>query len=240
MSRAVDKATWTLWWIAAAVMALFFGLQGCSKAPSAPAPRVTEAKELTDLHHATGALYLQDKFGDMQMTCTATVIGETAGGYFMITAAHCVDGSTQPYVSFDDGDEILMLKADIIDIGLQTKGSDWATLLVKTHRQLTSVCIGKSSLLEVREPVTSVAFSLGLGKTEVDGRIELLGIHRPMINKELGADWRNCLLVDINISPGASGALVYSPRQHAAVGIIIGTVSDTHVVVLPIERVRFP
>lgn len=239
-SRVGDRVEWTIWYIFALLFTIWVGMIGCTKKVAEVPPKLPETHEITELRAATGTLYSMDKFGDYEMACTATVVGQTTDGYILLTAAHCIDALAQPFVSFDDGPEITMYRADLIDMGMEKQGDDWAILMIKTRKRIPAICIGKSSELQPRDPLTSVACSLGLGKTEVDGRVELPQIQRPMINPNLGADWTDCILVDINISPGASGSVVYSTRLRAAVGIIIGTIGDKHVVVLPIERVRFP
>jgi hypothetical protein len=237
MSRVADRIEWAVWWVAALVLSLFIGASGCRQA-SPPVPQAVETQDITDLRNATATLYSQDRFGDYNMACTATVVGQTKGGYFLITAAHCV--SVSNFVTFDDGDEVTMIRAEPVDLGLQKVGEDWAILVIKTHKRIPAVCLGSSALMMPREPVTSVACSLGMGKTEVDGRVELLRLQRPFQHPEENYDWTNYIIADINISQGASGALLYSTRQRAAVGIICGITADTHVVVMPIERVRFP
>jgi len=207
--------------------------------PQAPAPN----NFLVDFYKATVILYRQSgEDGTFAPSCTATAIMKVEGGYFFVTASHCIDPGSDYYVTSDEQPKVLWQVA-AIEKGNIAKGMDYAVLMVPTTQEFPVVPIGADPNNLLGEPVVSVTAPLGLGKQVLRGSIANPSVERSMVvhyNGKVIGNWKGGMLLQMpGINPASSGSAVGCVNQKAVCGIIVGVISTQigqEGVALPISR----
>lgn len=189
--------------------------------PPAPGPF------LADLYKATVVIYRDDS-GTLTPSCTATAIMKVDGGYFFMTASHCVEPGTDYYVSSDELPKVLWL-VRAIDKGNIAKGNDYAVLMVPTTQVFPVVDLGADPVNLLGEPVVSVTAPLGMGKQVLRGSIANPYVQRSIpvrVNGKVLGNWRGAMLLQMpGINPASSGSALACANQRAVCGIIVGAIA---------------
>jgi len=225
---------------------------GCASVSQAAAPDIPaknpdmDALE-TETHAAVGILLGQNESGGWDALCTVTAFERSGQTYRFLTAAHCVAeddqkngrvavAQTRWAISFDDKVGIHFYGADIVGVGYQRRGDDFAILEAVLDREIKPVRLAKKDA-GYGENVINIAAPLGLGKQLFRGHVSLPDLDRPIVEGSI--NWRHANLLQVNVGPGSSGSTVLSRRQGAVVAILVGNISkrsSPNVVAIPISK----
>lgn len=198
---------------------------------------------------ATALVIAEDENGGTRMVCTATAFERTGEITRFITAAHCVGDDdaahervelekTNWYVSFDNSDRKVLLPAKVVAAGYQREGDDFAVLEVTLDHAVEPIPLAPRDPA-LGERVINIASPLGLGKQLFTGHVTMEHLRRPVVVRSI--NWKDAVLLQINVGGGSSGSSVISEDQGAIVAVLVGTISngDTpNVVAIPIEKFK--
>jgi S1-C subfamily serine protease len=195
---------------------------------------------------ATALLYAQDSNGGMLMRCTATAIGRDEDAYTFVTAAHCgaVDNaeakSVSPektffYITPDQKDDKTFLKAEPIGAGYRHRGDDFMLFKVKTDHVFPIVKLGHDP--KALEPIVNIASPLGLGKQVFNGIVSNPSFDRPVIQEDI--NWTNAVGLQLfGTDGGSSGSAVVCLDQRAICAFVVGSISGSTIVAMPVSRLE--
>lgn len=187
-----------------------------------------------DFYNATGALYSQDKAGERNFRCTATVIEKTTIGYHMLTAKHCLEDAPSTYaVLFDEYSHSAYQPAVVLFADID---SDLAVFDVVTDLIVPVIPLGDETLEPVGAPVINMAVPLNLGKLLFHGFIATKRL------AEADGD-KDGLGIQLPAAGGSSGSAVVSETQHAIIGVVISIAvppngGELFVVAVPVSQVK--
>lgn len=210
----------------------------------------TEGELISRLHAATALLYAQDAEGSLNMLCTATVFGISPGKYRLVTAAHCIaeDDTVHErvkvkphgfFLTFDESEKKEFIKSKVVIVGYQHRGDDFAVLEIESSRSLPAIPLGDERLEAAGDPVLNIASPLGLGRQVFKGYTSLPRLDRPLIEDEI--NWRNAMLVQLNVGGGSSGSAIISLKQRAIIAFLVGAISEgdsPNVVAVPVSKFK--
>ena len=197
---------------------------------------------------AVGLLYSQDAQGGMQMRCTATAFEKVPKGYLFATAAHCIgsddvqkEKSASPFKTsfFITFDERLMAKkffhANPVFVGYQSRGEDFAVFEVDTTEDWETVTIGDEKDIKDGAPYWNIASPLGLGVQTFEGIISSMFLDRPLVEGDI--NWQGTLVLQqTGVNGGSSGSTLISKETKKVVGFLVGSVSGSTIIAIPISR----
>lgn len=219
---------------------------------------VPQAFEPDEIAHAVGILYSQNSQGGMTMHCTATAFEridtdvkgvKTPKAYRFLTAAHCVGSddtskersanpSTTPFfITFDEGgkEPKRFYPATPVLVGYQTRGEDVAEFEVATTDVWPVVPLGDEKKAKDGDSFVNVSAPLGLGKQTFRGQISSVYIDRPVISGDI--NWRGSIALQIvGINGGSSGSAIVHDKQHAIVGVLVGSIGGSTIIAVPISK----
>ena len=225
----------------------FVFLPGISQCRAAPTQ--SDSAFITDTYFpAVTLLYAQDDSGTMKMRCTATAFEKVDAGYLFVSAAHCAtdkDDQKQEaiekaafFVTPDENfGEKTFIRASVVACGNQNMGDDFCVFYVKTAQTFPIVSMGIDSASLAGEEVVNVASPEGLGKQVFYGRITMPKLDRSVIIDEI--NWSHTVLLQLpGTNGGSSGSAIVCLDQHAVCAFLVGTISGTTVVGLPVSRFK--
>jgi hypothetical protein len=230
---------------AALLLSMLLPLNACADSiPQQPDPKAVPSTFLTDFYKATVVLYRQSgDDGSLQPSCTATSIMKVEGGYFFMTASHCIDPGSDYYVTSDAQDPKVFWMVTAVDKGNISRGLDYAVLYVPTTEAFPVVELGTDPVNLLGEPVVSVSAPLGMGKQVLRGSIATPYVARSVVvrvNGKVLGNWKGSMLLQMpGVNPASSGSAVGCVNQRAVCGIIVGVISTEigqEAVALPISR----
>jgi len=234
---------------AALLISLLLPLSACADSARTsvtqqPDPKAVTSTFLTDFYKATVVLYRQSgDDGTLQPSCTATSIMRVDGGYFFVTASHCIDPGYDYYVTSDGQTPKVFWLVAAVDKGDAAKGLDYAVLYVPTTEVFPVIPLGADPENLLGEPVVSVSAPLGMGKQVLRGSITNPQVERSVPVRAHGkvvGNWKGAMLLQMpGVNPASSGSAVGCANQKAVCGIIVGVISTDigqEAVALPISR----
>ena len=149
--------------------------------------------------------------------CSAAVYEKIKGGYYLITAGHCVQGVPEN-ATFSVADQIggsltpvKLLKAREDDI-------DFAQFELRTDKSYPVIEIGDEDTLRVGDEVINSNFADGLGKQLSIGRVSTQNLIK---TRDCVTGCEGGFLVQIYGAGGSSGSVVISKKTHKIVGIVL-------------------
>ena len=204
------------------------------------------------VYRATALLYAQDENGGMTMHCTATLYAKAPGGYLVVTASHCLSDQenfdvedtskhikavVQPqFLTFDAVDTKEFLKAEVLAVGVQSKGDDFAILYVKLDREISTIPLGDESKEVFGSEVMSVASPAGLGRQLMHGYISMPRLDRPVKQNEI--NWTDAMMLQIPSGPGSSGSSIISIHQEKIIAFLVGAYAGNNIIAIPVSRFK--
>ena len=204
---------------------------------------------ITDTYFpAVTLLYAQDDSGTMKMRCTATAFEKVDGGYLFVSAAHCAtdkDGQKHEeienaafFVTPDENSgEKTFLRAATVACGHKDRSDDFCVFYVKTAQKFPVVSMGDDSTNMAGEEVVNVASPEGLGKQVFYGRITMAKLDRSVVIDDI--NWSHTVLLQLpGTNGGSSGSAIICLSQHAVCAFLVGIISDTTVVGIPVSRFK--
>lgn len=206
-------------------------------------------KEFQKLADSTLILYTQRSNGVLETACTGTIFDKNQDGkhYRVLTSAHCIveknlDGKRDVikrplFFTADEDDKKLFLRATIEKVGNLEAGYDLAVLIIETEKELTVASLGDSTKVKDGESILNVSVPDGLGKVCLHGFISKALINRPLEIESEGIDLMGFMLVQMDISNGASGSAIFSISQDKIIGVLTGTIGNNAIAV-PISRLQ--
>jgi S1-C subfamily serine protease len=195
---------------------------------------------------ATALLYAQDENGGMNMRCTATAIEKDGDTYTFVTAAHCgaeddTDEKTVSpektffYITPDQADDKTFLKADPIGAGYRHRGDDFMLFKVTTSRPFPVVKLGTDP--KVMEQIVNIASPIGLGKQVFVGIVSNASFDRALASEDI--NWTHAVGLQLfGTDGGSSGSAVVCMDQKAICAFVVGSVSGTTIVAMPVSRLE--
>lgn len=199
---------------------------------------------------AVALLYSQDESGGMKMHCTATAYKKVEGGYRFVSAAHCfgtdnvekeksAPTTNVPYfITFDESKSIKKFyPAEVVFVGFQHRGEDFATLDVKTDESWSTIPLGDEKKEQEGDSFINVASPLGLGKQVMYGTISNMFLDRPVVEGDI--NWKGTLVLQITgVNGGSSGSALISDKQKAIVGFLVGQIGGSTIIGIPVSRFK--
>jgi hypothetical protein len=183
------------------------------------------------VYDATFALYHRNPKGDDTFICTATAFEKIPGGYNLLSAGHCVDGTPAEdifTVSDDLGHPAVPVR--VVKARREANGEDFAVFELKTAGKYSVIPLGDERDTRVGDETLNVNFALALGKQFTRGMVASAGIYK----------FPKYFLVDEYGNHGASGSAVVSAKTHRIIGVTIGMTGEAGVGLF-IERIStFP
>jgi S1-C subfamily serine protease len=195
---------------------------------------------------ATALLYSQDEEGGMRMHCTATAIEKNATGYVFVTASHCgcednADKKTVSpakkdfYVTPDDKNEKVFIKAKVTGCGYKHRGDDFMLLQVDTKDNFPVVPLGEDP--KVLDSIVNVASPLGLGKQVFVGSVSSSSVDRPIIEDDI--NWEGVVAIQlVGTDGGSSGSSIVCASQRAICAFVVGSINHSTITAMPVSRLR--
>lgn len=197
---------------------------------------------------AVALLYSQDESGGMKMHCTATAFEKTSKGYHFVSAAHCVgtdnvakETSASPtntpfFITFDEvGKAKRFFPANVVFVGYQHRGEDFAVFNVETEEKWETIPIGTELKEQEGSSFINVASPLGLGRQVMYGTISNLFLDRPLVEGDI--NWKGTLVLQMSgVNGGSSGSALVSDEQKAIVGFLVGSVGGSTIIAIPASR----
>jgi len=164
------------------------------------------------VYDATFALYHRSPKGEDTFICTATAFEKISGGYNLLTAGHCVDGTPAEdifTVSDDLGNPAVPVR--IVKARRDETGQDFAIFELKTAGKYPVIPLGDERDSRVGDATLNVNFALELGKQFTRGIVASAGIYKHP----------RYFIVDEYGNAGASGSAVVSDKTHKIIGVTI-------------------
>jgi hypothetical protein len=196
------------------------------------------------LYPATALLYTQTSEGSMDMRCTATAIQETEKGYTFVSASHCgcvedtVKNLVTPektffFISPDLVGNKIYLRATPVGCGFRHRGDDFFLLSVDKTIKFPIVPLGKDPKL--LDSFINVAGPVGLNKQVFLGSVSAPKVDRAIVEDDI--NWTEAVLLQVfGVNGGSSGSSVVCIDQHAICAFVVGTVSNTNTIAMPVSR----
>ena len=226
-------------------MKLFAVLFACLCAVTVNAQSVSDIDYVNQTFYpATALLYSQDQQGGMNMRCTATAIDKDGDSYTFVTAAHCgaVDDEDHKtvspektffYITPDQKDDKTFLKAEPVGAGYRHRGDDFMLFKVKTDRAFPVVKLGHDP--KALESIVNIASPLGLGKQVFMGVVSNASLDRPIVETDI--NWTNAVALQLfGTDGGSSGSAVVCLDQRAVCAFVVGSISGTTIIAMPVSR----
>lgn len=192
--------------------------------------------------NATGAIFVGK---DREFNCSGTEIGSTKdGGGIFLTARHCVaDADTNELnenmsVSFSENQAGPFYDAEPVAI---SSTDDLALLYLRNGAGLPSVKVRDNRRLSAGDSIFNVSFPLGTGKQVFHGEY-MRGNFAVYTYDGLTeyAFWRYAMPMNLTIAHGSSGSGIFSRREHALVGVAVGTFEEgSFNIAIPSNRVLY-
>jgi S1-C subfamily serine protease len=192
---------------------------------------------------ASGAIFMNDGPGHHKFFCSGTEIGSTPdGGGIFLTARHCIANPNTNEIrenlsvsfSADQGGPFY----DAAPIALSLS-DDLALLYLRNGAGIPAVKIRDNRRLRGGDPIFNVSFPLGTGKQVFHG--EYIGPRFLSLMDELAADypqWDYAMPMNLTIAHGSSGSGVFSQKEHAMIGVAVGTFEEgSYNIAIPADRV---
>lgn len=204
-------------------------------------------KGLADtVYAAVGILYAQTESGSLEMRCTATAFEKTPTGYLFVSAAHCIGQDDEKlsakhdasfYLTFDEAKVKRFFPIEIKGVGYQHRGDDFAFFEVATTEKWQVIALGDESSESAGSTFVNVASPLGLGKQVLYGSISNLVLERPVMQGDI--NWKGAIVLQMaGVNGGSSGSAIISLRQRAIIGFLVGTISNSTIVAIPVSRFK--
>ena len=153
----------------------------------------------------------ENAFGEQQQgtaTGSGFVVDEDGT---ILTNAHVVEGASKVTVSFEEGGEAIDAEVKGVDAD-----SDIAVLKIDAKgRDLTVLPLGKSSNLDVGDPVVAIGNPFGLQRTVTTGIVSAL---QRQVDAPSGFTISDVIQTDASINPGNSGGPLLN-AQGEVIGI---------------------
>lgn len=218
-----------------------------SKSAHAQSSQVSDVDYVNETFYpATAILYSQDSQGGMSMRCTATAIEKDGDAYTFVTAAHCgaLDNteakSVSPektffYITPDQKDDKTFFKADPVGAGYRHRGDDFMLFRVKTEHVFPVVKLGHDP--KALESIVNIASPLGLGKQVFNGIVSNPSFDRPIVQEDI--NWTNAVGLQLfGTDGGSSGSAVVCLDQKAICAFVVGSISGTTIIAMPVSRLE--
>lgn len=188
---------------------------------------------------STGAIFAVDR----SFHCSGTEIGHTASGDgVFLTARHCAASvetnkvNEHMLVSFSDNQGGPFY--DAIPVAISST-DDVALLLVRNGANVPEVKIRDEGRLREGDPIFNVSFPLGTGKQLFHG--EFMRPSFPSLPSEIASQypmWLHAMPMNLTIAHGSSGSGVFSKKEHALIGVAVGTFQEgSYNIAIPASRV---
>lgn len=206
---------------------------------------LASASASPNVEDSVAILYGQNTSGGMEMICTATAFERQGELTRFLTAAHCVTEpssevgvklkvtETPLFLSKDDKDTKKYIRANVVEVGREEKGYDYAIVSAKMGLPLTPLGDERTEASHVE--VINVAAPAGLGLVSFQGQVALKYIDRPLIENEI--NWRESMLVTVPAEGGSSGSAIVSRDTGKIIGILVGRWRSL-VIGIPASRVK--
>jgi hypothetical protein len=180
---------------------------------------------------ATFAVYHRNPKGEDIFICTATAFEKIAGGYNLLSAGHCVDGTPAEdifTVSDDLGNPAVPVR--VVRARRDATGQDFAIFELKTAGKYPVIPLGDERDSRIGDATLNTNFALELGKQLTRGIVASAGLYKHP----------RYFIVDEYGNAGASGSAVVSEKTHRIIGVTIAMTGDAGVGMF-IERIStFP
>ena len=196
----------------------------------------------TTVGSSVGAIFVPGENGQAQFHCSGTEIASSNGEGYFLTARHCVaDPETDKIarvmiVSFSDNQKGPFYTAHPVAISLT---DDLALLELVNGADVPTVAVKSEKWLKSGDPIFNVSFPLGTGKERFHG--EFMQSRFPSLPAEYldkYTAWANAMPMNLTIAHGSSGSGVFSNREHALIGVAVGTFQEgSYNIAIPGSRV---
>jgi hypothetical protein len=220
--------------------------------PTAAIPLTPESFAKQNFYPAVYTLFTEKDDGGMDMHCTATAfeVKPSDHGYHLVrfaSAGHCVQkgggeavlfpflaptssSKITPltyYLSLDDGDDKVFLRAKFIASGDGGRGEDFSVWELRTKEDIPTMPLGVDPLDAFDEPIINISNPMGLGKQVFRGGVSRLNLDRHGGPED--QDWHGDMLVQLfGVDGGSSGSALMCSNQRAICGFIIGYFGEAH------------
>lgn len=169
------------------------------------------------LYAGTFALYAS-RGTEVHFRCTAWPYKKIPGGYGLMSAGHCVQG-TPSDVAFSVAEQIGGPRMPIAVVKFRfSDNTDFSIFELKTAKHYPVFELGAEADMHIGDPVINPNFALGLGKQ----------ISRGFISSDTLVPTRECdtscsggFLVQMYGAGGSSGSPVLSEKTHKVIGICV-------------------
>lgn len=182
-----------------------------------------------------GSLYSRTMSGDLQFTCTASVVDGARFGFeggVILTAAHCVDGAVKHDAVTDEwrvtGDFMVTFNEQdfygvrLARMGFAKNGYDLAVLEFGGRAPtVTALPVGAWSSVRVGDNITNWGNPMGIGMQFFRGMVSMLSLERPVETTQLA--WRGYAVGVIAVAGGSSGSLILNDDGEV-IGVLVGTI----------------
>jgi trypsin-like peptidase len=230
-----------------------------------PVPSFARGTKLVNqVTNAVAILYAMDASGGMMMRCTATAFEKIGGKpdkpepgveyiakYRFATAAHCIgsDNVTKEraadtknipfFLTFDESGLApkRFWPARPIFVGYQSRGEDFAEFEVQSAEEWPVVPLGNEKDADEGDEFINVSVPLGLGKQVFYGTIASLFLDRPVVQGDI--NWKGSITLQIiGVNGGSSGSAIVHTDQKAIIGLLVGTISGSTIIAIPISKFK--
>lgn len=154
---------------------------------------------------------------DIRGTCTGAAFDHVAGprgsgGYLVLTAAHCAKEPRSYYFSWNTRNPEFELAVPVIVESTE----DVAVFYVESSVDHPFVPLGTDETLRVDDTLLNIAMPGVIDKFLFHGRIADMHLNE--------GSWPDSLALDLRVGPGSSGSPLFSERQQALVGNVVGAI----------------
>jgi hypothetical protein len=178
---------------------------------------------------ATFALYVKDDVSPARFECTATAFQRVDGGYYLLTAGHCIEQA--PDAQYSVSEQIGMPREEVRVVKyFRDDLLDFAVIQFLTPKKYPVIPLGRDQVVGVQ--IMNPNFSFGLVKQVSIGMFSSVQMSHVQ-------DCESCegkSLVQIFGGPGASGSAVIANGKIVAVVTALLEDMNVGLVVTPISR----
>lgn len=179
---------------------------------------------------SVGAIFIPNEAGGTKFHCSGTEIGSYQGEGYFLTARHCIANVDTAHVekkiivSFTDNEKGPFYEAKPLAI---SQRDDLALLEIVNGGDIPTVTYKSDQGLHSGSPIFNESYPLGAGKQVFHG--EYMQDHFAAFPKDFLQEypiWVDAMPMNITIAHGSSGSGIFSSREHALIGVAVGTFDE--------------